>query len=72
MTDAEQQRRTKEQYEGSPISLFDSKHISASVVFFYFISVLIIATIVFEVEVRRIICDASIQSSCHQPAMSTF
>lgn len=33
MTDAEQRRRTKEQYEGSPISLFDSKHISASVFF---------------------------------------
>lgn len=39
---------------------------------FYFIAVLIIATIVFEVEVRCIICDASIQSSCHQPTMSTF
>lgn len=40
MTDAEQQRRTKEQCVGSCISLFDSKHISTSVVFFFnFISV---------------------------------
>lgn len=35
MTDAEQQRRTKEQYVGSCMSLFDSKHISASVLILY-------------------------------------
>lgn len=49
----------------------DTRIILASVVVF-FLSFSIFGMIVFEVEVRYIVCDVSMQSGCHQPPVSTF
>lgn len=51
-------------------SLLDSKQTQTNFCkLFFFLFRFMIA---FEVEVKYIVCDVSMQSGCHQPPMSTF